>query len=110
MFDEISETTVKADGEVRLVSPSPEEVESAVRDLVNAEREFRLLHSHPDGATDSGRPGILWWRGLERLACADSRLRDIFCGPDRSPRSLAQYHKYKLHLLIDRKKPYRADA
>jgi hypothetical protein len=101
MFDEVVETSVKPDGEieVKLVSPSPEEVENAVRDFVNSEREFRLLHSRPDGATDSGRPGILWWRALERLACADSRLKDIFCGRDRSLASTNQWHKYKLSLL-----------
>jgi len=110
MFDEIIETSVKPDGEieVKLVSPSPEEVENAVRDFVNSEREFRLLHSRPDGATDSGRPGILWWRAFELLAFADSRLRDIFCGPARSPSSLNQWHKYKLSLISGKR--LRGDA
>jgi hypothetical protein len=110
MFDEIIETTVKPDGkvEVELINPSPEEVENAVRDFVNSEREFRLLHSRPDGATDSGRPGILWWRAFELLAFADSRLKDIFCGRDRSLASIAQFHKYKLSLISGKR--LRADA
>jgi hypothetical protein len=111
MFDELIGTTVMPDGKVdaELVQPDPKEVENAVADFVKSAREFRILHSCPDGATDSGRRGILWWRALEWLAFADSRLKDIFCGPDRSPASIAQFHKYKLHLIDDRK-PYRADA
>ena len=111
MFNELIRTTVKPDGEVEvdLVQPDPKEVENAVADFVKSAREFRILHSCPDAATDPERPGILWWRALERLACADSRLKDIFCGRDRSPASIAQFHKYKLHLIDDRK-PYRADA
>lgn len=108
-FDEVVETIIKPNGEVKLVSPSPEEVETAVTDFVNSEREFRLLHSRPDAATDPGRPSILWWRAFELLAFADSRLRDIFCGPDRSPASINQFHKYKLSLISGGKR-LRADA
>ena len=110
MFDELIRTTVMPDGkiDVELVQPDPKEVENAVADFVKSAREFRILHSCPDGATDPERRGILWWRALESLACADSRLKDIFCGPDRSPRSIAQYHKYRLK-LIDGKR-YRTDA
>ncbi len=110
MFDELIRTTVMPDGKVdaELVQPDPKEVENAVADFVKSAREFRILHSCPDGATDPERRGILWWRALEWLACTDSRLKDIFCGPDRSPRSIAQYHKYRLK-LIDGKR-YRTDA
>jgi hypothetical protein len=110
MFDELIRTTVMPDGKVdaELVQPDPKEVENAVQEFSKSAREFRILHSCPDGATDSGRPGILWWRALERLACADSRLNDVFCGPDQSPRSIAQYHRYRLKLIDG--KQYRTDA
>ena len=109
MFDEVFSTS-KPDGEVevKLVSPSAEEVEQAVADFVRSWRDFRRFDLRPDAATDPERRGILWWRALESLALADSQLKNIFCGRDRSPASIAQCHKYKLH-LIDRK-PYRADA
>jgi hypothetical protein len=35
------------------------------------------------------------WKALQWLALADSRLKDLFCGRDSSPRSIAMYHKYR---------------
>jgi hypothetical protein len=56
MFDEVIETSIKPNGEVevKLVSPSAEEVESAVADFVRSWREFRILDPLRYG--DAG-----WW-------------------------------------------------
>ena len=110
MFDEVVETHVGKDGsvEAKLVSPSAEEMEEAVADFVKSAREFRDLNSRPDAATAPERPGILWWRALEWLALADSRLKDVFCGRDRSPRSIRQFHKFRLKMIAGRR--YRTDA
>jgi len=45
---------------------------------------------------------------LEYLALADSRLKEAFCGRDRSPLSISQYHKWRLKMINGRR--YRADA
>jgi hypothetical protein len=110
MFDGVIETTAKPNGEVevKLVSPSAEEVEGAVADFVRSCRDFRRFDLRPDAATDMEQPGVLWWRALEYLALADSRLKDIFCGRDRSPASIKQYHKYRLSLISGKR--LRADA
>jgi hypothetical protein len=103
MFDEIIETSVKPDGEieVKLVSPSPEEVEHAVADFRRSWREFYFL--------DPMRYGdIGWWDALQHLALADSRLKEIFCGRDRSPASLRQWHRWRLHIADNR--PYITNA
>jgi len=109
MFDELVSTTIKPDGtvEVNLVSPSAEEVENAVADFIRSERDFRELN-RPSAATDPNRIGIEWWKALEWLALADSRLKNIFCDRDRSPRSIAAYHKYRLKMIAGKR--YRTDA
>jgi hypothetical protein len=103
MFDEVIETSVKPDGEVevKLVSPSAEEMEHAVADFVRSWREFRILDPLRYG--DTG-----WWQSLQYLALADERLKEIFCGTDRSPASVKQYHRWRLHLADGRR--YRTDA
>ena len=103
MFDEINETTVKPDGkvEVKLVNPSPEEVEIAVADFVRSWREFRILDPMRYG--DAG-----WWQALQYLALANDRLMEAFCGRDRSPASVKQFHRWRLHLADGRR--YTVDA
>lgn len=54
-----------------------EEVENAVADFVRSVREFGDLNSRGDIATDLNA-GIRWWRALEYLALADSRLKECF--------------------------------
>ena len=110
MFDEIVSAKVedgKVTVETEVLSPDPKEVESAVADFVQSYRQFRETNSRLDAATDANL-GMAWWKRLQYLALADSRLKDVFCGPDRSPRSIAQYHRFRLKLVEGKR--YRADA
>lgn len=104
MFDE-EVTLVKPDG---TEMEQAAEMETSVADFVRSAREFRGLDSRPGAADDPERRGILWWRALEFLALADSRLKDCFCARDRSPASIAQYHRWKLKMLGAKR--YRTDA
>lgn len=110
MFDELVSTKIeggKVTVETEVLSPDPEEVENAVADLVRSWRRFKEMDASV-AATSGPQLGIEWWRAVEHLALADSRLKEVFCGPDRSPRSIRQYHKYKLKLIDGRR--YRTDA
>lgn len=113
MFDEEIATLIKTDGTVEQKKwlaedvLQAEEAEAAVADLIRSWRRFKEMDASV-AATSGAQLGIEWWRAVEYLALADSRLRDVFCGPDRSPRSVAQYHRYRLK-LIDGKR-YRTDA
>lgn len=91
VLDEIVSTKIedgKVTAETAVLSPDPEEVKNAVANFVQSYRLFRETNSRPDAAADANLC-IAWWRRLEYLALADSRLKDVFCGPDRSPRSIA---------------------
>jgi hypothetical protein len=111
VFDEIIETHVKPDGEVevKLVQPDPEEMVAAVADLNFAWRRFRdIVNVRMDAALDPGRAGINWWRALDALALADSRLKEAFICGDRSPASINQYAKFKRKIISGER--YRTDA
>jgi hypothetical protein len=99
--------TVAPDGavEVNPVSPSPEEVENAASDLFLSWKDFRNLNVEGPCAIHDDK----WWKALQWLALADSRLKDLFCGGDHSPRSIAMYHRYRLTSVAEKKK-LRADA
>jgi len=107
MFDEIVETKIAPDGavEVNLVSPSAEEVLNAASDLFQSWKDFRNLNTEGPLAAHDDQ----WWKRLEYLALADSRLKDLFCGRDRSRRSIRLYHEYRLTLIAAKQK-LRADA
>jgi hypothetical protein len=87
MFDEITEVKITPDGRVeakRLISDEETvasiDMQEAVNDFVRSERDFRALTVPV--ATN------VWWRNLEYLALADSRLKECFCGRDRSKRTI----------------------
>jgi hypothetical protein len=107
MFDGVIETHIAPDGtvEVNLVSPSPEEVENAASELFLSWKDFRNLNAEGPCAIHDYK----WWKALQWLALSDSRLKDLFCGRDRSPRSIAMYHRYRLTSVAEKKK-LRADA
>jgi hypothetical protein len=113
MFDEEITTLIKADGTPEQKkwlaedALQTEEAEASVADLVRSWGRFREIDASV-AATSGANLGIEWWRCLEYLALADSRLKDVFCGRDRSPRSIKQYHKYRLKLIDG--KHYRTDA
>jgi hypothetical protein len=105
MFDEIVRTEFKADGsvEVELVNDDAQELECAVIDLKKSWRRFREIDASV-AATSGAQLGIEWWRSLQYLALADSRVKEAFIGGDRSPRSIRLYHQYKLRLIEGGKK------
>lgn len=113
MFDEEIAPLTKTDGTVEQKKwlaedvLQAEEAEAAVTDLIRSWRRFKEMDASV-AATSGAQLGIEWWRCLEYLALADSRLKDVFCGRDRSPRSIKQYHKYRLKLIDG--KHYRTDA
>jgi hypothetical protein len=81
MFDKIAETRILPDGEVdvTLASDRAREMETAVSEFVESAREFFDCNAKLQCEIDPNRAGILWWRRLEWLALADSRLKDAFC-------------------------------
>ena len=104
IFDELYETKKKPDGSVdtkKIAQMDSEEMERAVADFVRSWRDFR--GRDPMRYGDPAR-----WRALEYLALANSRLKDAFCGRDRSPASIRRYHRWRLKLADGRR--YRADA
>ena len=101
MFDEVTETSVKPDEKVEVKLVSPEQMEQAVADFVRSWREFWFL--------DPMRYGdVVWWEALQYLAISDDRLKQCFLGSERSPASLRQYHRWRLHIADGR--PYKVDA
>jgi len=110
MFDEEVETRIAPDGkvEVMLVSPSAEEMEEAQAAFLVAQRKFRALEGDPEAVTDKLK-NLRWWNALEVLYECDHRLWELFCGPDRSPRSNAQYSAYR-ERLVGGKRLYRTNA
>ena len=109
MFDEVAEVTLKPDGEVEVevVETAVEDMENAVADFVKSANEFFDSNSRRC-ATEVSRAGIMWWRRLEWLAFADAKLKDGFCGRDRSRESIRLYHHYRLKLIAGRR--YHTDA
>jgi len=99
--------TSTPDGTVdtNLVSPSPEEVLDAASDLFLKWKDFRNLNVEGPCAIHDDK----WWKALQWLALADSKLKNLFVGRDRSPRSIAMYHRYRLTIVAQKKK-LRADA
>jgi len=102
MFDEIAEVSVTVKRDVP--PPTAEEMANAVREFAQSWKEFVALDSSRSNAPIENK----WWQHLQWLALADSALKDIFCGRDRSPVSIAKYHAYRLKLVCGR--PSKADA
>jgi hypothetical protein len=102
MFDEIVEVKVAPDGtvEATLIGGTAEEMQNAVEDFIRSTRQFESLNVPIKSP--------LWWKHLQYLALADSRLKECFCGRDFSPRSVKLYHEWKLKLLAGKR--LRSDA
>jgi hypothetical protein len=106
LFDEIVRTEVKPDGtvEASLVEDAAQEMEASVADMVKAWKDFKDASAdYPKGAWSYG-----WWKALVCLALAEDHLKEAFLGRDRSPKSVAQYHRWRLSLCDGR--PFRANA
>ena len=107
MFDEIVETKIGEGGKLEVVTLAPDaeqEVESAVADIVRSWRDFK----DANGDYPIAVWGYQWWKCLCYLALAEDRLKEAFCGRDRSPASMKQYHKWRLKMIDGRR--YRTDA
>jgi hypothetical protein len=72
-------------------------MEEAVAEFVQCAKEF--FDSRAEHAHAVNRAGVLFWRRLNWLSLADEKLKDCFCGRDRSPESISLYHKYRMQLL-----------
>jgi hypothetical protein len=107
LFDEIVETRIAPDGtlEASLRDPSAEgEMEAAVADMTRSWREFRDLNVKGPCVVHD----YAWWKALVYLSLAEDRLKEAFCGRDRSPASMRAFHKFRLKMCMGKR--YRADA
>jgi hypothetical protein len=106
MFDEIAVVRVAPDGtvEATLVDHAAQEMESAVAEMTKAWRDFRDADAEGPAACHSYK----WWKALMWLSCAENRLKEALCGRDRSPRSVALYHRWRMRIVGG--KGLRADA
>ena len=107
MFDEIVRTEIKPDGtvEASLVEDAAQEMEASVADMVKAWKDFKDANGdqYPIAVWSYN-----WWKALVYLALAEDHLKEQFLGSDRSPKSIAQYHRWRLSLCDGR--PFRANA
>jgi len=106
LFDEIIETRIAPDGtlETSLKPDAEQEMNDAVADMMRCWKDFK----DANGDYPIAVWGYQWWKCLCYLALAEGRLKEAFCGRDRSPASMKQYHKWRLKLCDGR--PYRANA
>jgi len=79
--------------------------EMEAKEMAEAVEEFmrewrRWIDTRPDLSIEYGRPGMVWWKLLDALALADSRLREAFIRGDRSPVSMALYHRFRLNMIL----------
>jgi hypothetical protein len=95
MFDEIAQVTVSPDGtvEAKLVDDASQEMENAVAEMARAWQNFKNAEG------PAAYHGYGWWKALMWLSCAENRLKEAFCGRDRSPRSVALYHRWRMRIV-----------
>ena len=106
LFDKIVRTGIKPDGtvEASLVEDAAQEMAASAQDMVKAWQDFKDASAdYPKGAWSYN-----WWKALVYLALAEDHLKEAFLGRDRSPKSVAQYHRWRLSLCDGR--PFRANA
>jgi hypothetical protein len=108
MFDEVKEVPMvngkpRVTDEQTVADMDAVEMKNSVADLLRSWRRFREIDASV-AATSGAQLGIEWWRSLQYLALADSRMKEAFIGGDRSPRSIRLYHQYKLRLIEGAKK------
>ena len=106
LFDEIIETRIAPEGtlEASFKPDAEQEVEIAVADIVRSWRDFK----DANGDYPIAVWGYQWWKCLCYLALAEDRLKEAFCGRDRSPASIKQYHRWRLKMIDGRR--HRTDA
>jgi hypothetical protein len=101
LFDEIIETRIAPDDalEASLKPDAEQEMENAVADMVRSWTEFKEVN----GEYPIAVWGYNWWRCLSYLALAEDRLKQAFCGRDRSPASIRQFHCWRLKMIEGRR-------
>ena len=107
MFDELIRYNAAPKPEKTGQTVEEKNLEIAVRNFVDAERQFKKLNDHPLNASNS-TVNYKWWCAMEYLYECDIALWELFCGPDKSPSSNAAFAKFRLKLLNC--VPQRADA
>ena len=109
LFDEIVRTEIKPDGtlepSVKSDFAAAQEIEISMAEMQSAWADFKKANGdqYPIAVWT-----YEWWRALMWLSCAENRLKEAFCGRDRSPKSIAQYHRWRMTIIFGR--PYRANA
>lgn len=113
LFDEITEVKT-VNGKPKVTDEqtirdmeAAKEMEDAIADLIRSFKDFNQIMSHGVEPTDPLK-SIPWWRALQFLALADSRLKEAFICGDRSPASIRQYAKFRSKMLEGKR--YRPDA
>ena len=105
LFDEIVRTEVKPDGtvEASLVEDPAQEMEASVAEMQHSWKAFCDVNKGT-----IAEYGYQWWKCLSYLSLAEDRLKEAFLGRDRSPKSIAQYHRWRMSIIYNR--PYRTNA
>ncbi len=106
MFEELIQYNASPKAEKHLTEEE-EKMNAAVRAFVLAEQHFKRMDEHPLKVSKK-EVNLRWWLSLEDLYTADKALWHLFCGPDKSPRSNAEYAKFRLRLVTG--VPNRSDA
>ena len=106
MFDELIQYNAAPKPEKHLTEEE-QKMEAAVKAFVLAEQHFKRMDAHPLKGSKK-EVNYRWWVALEDLYAADKALWHLFCGPDKSPRSNAEYAKFRLRLVTG--VPNRSDA
>jgi hypothetical protein len=91
----------------RHLTREEEKMNLAVRAFLVAAQHFKTLDAHPLKVSKK-EVNLRWWTALEDMYSADRALWGLFCGPDKSSRSNAQYAQFRLRLVTG--VPVRADA
>ena len=106
LFDEIIETRIAPDGtvEASFKPDAEQDMKDALAHMLRSWKDFE----DANGDYPIAVWGHQWWKCLCYLALAEDRLKEAFCGRDRSPASMKQYHKWRLKMIDGR--PYWADA
>ncbi len=106
MFDELVAYAAAPKPEKHLTEDE-EKMNAAVRAFLLAEQHFKRIDAHPLKVSKK-EVNYQWWCALEAMYDADKALWHLFCGPDKSPRSNAEYAKFRLRLVTGM--PNRSDA
>jgi hypothetical protein len=106
MFDELVAYAAAPKPEKHLTEEE-QKMEAAVKAFVLAEQHFQRMDAHPLKVSKK-EVNLRWWEALESMYTADKALWHLFCGPDKSPRSNAEYAKFRLRLVTG--VPNRSDA